>query len=455
MKSINPSTKEILGEVQESTQSEVTAAVTKARAAFKTWSEMPLNERVEKLRKVSEKFKEHREEFIELTAKEMGMPVSQAQHDIDGSLEYFEWYLDNAEKYLSPEVTYEDEEMKHTVYREAIGVIAIIIPWNFPLSNFIWKSGQALIAGNTIILKHSEETILSGQLIEKIFNETDLPEGVFNEVYGAGEVGEHLLHCEIDFVGFKGSTKTGKEIYKKAAEKFIPTAQELGGSAPGIVLEDANIPEVIETIYANRFDNCGQICDGLKRLIVHESKLDEVLEQLKNHFENITVGDASDKSTDIGPLVSEKQLNALTEQYNDAIENGAKIEIQIEVPNELDGFFFAPTVLTNINTEMKVWNEEVFGPILPIVTFKTIEEAIELANDTKYGLGGYVFTSDNEKFREIARKVKTGMIQQNNTSYVVPASPFGGCKISGIGRENGKYGFMEVTEIKLVSEEKK
>lgn len=452
--SINPSNKQNLGQVNVSTTEEVRLKVRKARLALKSWNEIGLSKRVEILRGVAQGFERRKKEFAELISKEMGMPISQSQHDVGGAIDFFNWYLDNAEKYLSPEVVYEDEVMTHTVHYNPVGVVAVIAPWNFPASNFIWVAGQNLIIGNTVVFKDSEEVPLCGKFIEEVFAEANLPEGVFAEVYGDRTVGEALVNDDIDMICFTGSSSTGQQLYKTGAEKFIKVFLELGGSAPGIVFEDADIDKILDTIYANRFDNCGQICDGLKRLIVHESKFDEVLLKLKSRLQQVNVGDALEESTDIGPLVSEKQLDILDSQVRDALDKEAKVEYQREINNDLSGFFYSPTILTNISTDMRVWNEEVFGPVLPIVTFKTEEEAIELANDTKYGLGGYIFTEDKNRFIRVARLINTGMIQQNNASYLSPTSPFGGCKRSGLGRAHGKFGFYELSEVKLIVEEK-
>ncbi len=454
IQSINPSTQEALGEVIESSEAEIQKKVALARKALKSWRDLGIKGRVEALRKVVDNFHKRDKEFAELASKEMGMPISQSIHDIHGAVEYFEWYLDNAEKYLSPEIVYEDESMVHTVYYEPVGVVAAITPWNFPASNFVWMCGQNLIVGNTIVFKDSEEVPLCGKLIEEVFSESGLPEGVFSEVYGKGNVGDFLVHQDIDMICFTGSTATGQALYKVGADKFIKVFLELGGSAPGIIFEDADIDKTLDTIYANRFDNCGQICDGLKRLIVHESKYDEVVEKLKKKLEEVVIGDASDKKTDIGPLVSDKQLEALKVQVADAKEKGAKVLFEGKIPGNLKGSFYPPTLLTNINPEMKVWSEEVFGPVLPIITFKDEDQAIRMANHTKYGLGGYVFTEDKEKAKRVAIQIKTGMVMMNNAGYVQPASPFGGCKMSGIGREHGKFGFQELSEVRLITIEK-
>lgn len=449
--SINPSTKEVLGKVDTTSKEDVVKKVKLARKALMKWRELGVEGRVKTLRGVVEGFRNKRDEFIELIAKEMGMPVEEAVYDVVGAIEYFEWYLDNADKYLAPEVVHKDDDQVHTVYREPVGVVAAITPWNFPASNFVWMCGQNLVVGNTVVFKDSEEVPLCGKLIEEVILKAGLPEGVFSEIYGGGEIGKELVDQDIDMICFTGSTSTGQVLYQMAAKKFIRVFLELGGSAPGVIFEDADIDKVLDTVYANRFDNCGQICDGLKRLIVHESKYDEVISKLSKKLKSVKVGNASENGTHIGPLVSEKQLEFLKKQVSSATKEGAKVEFEYELNTALKGFFYPPTILTNVSTDMDVWKEEVFGPVLPIVKFQTEAEAIELANNTKYGLGGYVFTEDKDKALRVSKEIKSGMVQMNNTSYVVPASPFGGCKLSGIGREHGKFGFHDLTELKLIS----
>lgn len=450
----NPSNGEVLGEVEISTEKEIEEKVKMAHDAKNSWKFLGINKRVNLLRKIPKEFSKRKEILAQLASKEMGMPISQSRYDVDDSVRYFNWYLDNAEKYLKPEVVYEDEVVKHTVYCEPYGVVAIISPWNFPLSNFVWMVAQNLIAGNIVIFKHSEEVPLFGKMLEDVINKCGLPEGVFSELYGAGEVGDSLVHKDINLIHFTGSVKTGRYLYKVAAKKFIKAVLELGGSAPGIVFKDANIDRVLESIYANRFTNCGQMCDALKRLIVHESKFDEVVRKLRDKLEKVKVGNSLDESVEIGPLVSEKQLKTLEDQMKDAVDKGAKVIIGGKKLDKTRGWFYSPTLLINIKKEMRVWQEEVFGPVLPIVSFKTDNGAVELANATKYGLGAYLFTDDKEKAQGISLKLETGMVSVNNTSYLQPCSPFGGYKESGMGREHGKFGFYDLTQVKVAAEEK-
>lgn len=298
--STNPSNYEILGEVEISTENEMQEKVKKAHASQKEWHSIDLLRRIEFLKSLLPLFTLQKEKLALLASREMGMPYSQALDDVNSGIEYFSWYLENAEQYLKPEVTFEDENEIHKVIYEPKGVVAVIVPWNFPFSNFIWQVGQNLIVGNTVVFKHSEETPLFGKELEKIFVDSKVPSGVFSEVYGDGKVGDMLVHQDINMICFTGSSKVGKQLYKIGAEKFIPVLMELGGSAPGIVFEDADVDKVIESIYFNKFLNCGQVCDGLKRLIVHESKFDEVVEKLKRIVESKKVGVAEDKDKWLG-----------------------------------------------------------------------------------------------------------------------------------------------------------
>lgn len=330
-----------------------------------------------------------------------------------------------------------------------LGVVAAIVPWNFPMGNFVWQCGQNLIAGNAVVFKTSEETPLAGKRIEEIINSV-LPPGVFTEVYGAAQVGQTLIAQNIDAVCFTGSSSAGIAIAKAVAARLLPTNMELGGSAAGIVFEDVDLEAVANTIYQGRFLNNGQVCDGLKRLIVHETKLDEVIERLRNIFAQKRIGDAMDEATDLGPLAAERQLYLVKGQVQDAVDKGARIVCGGKRPVGLEGAYYEPTIITGVTQKMRVWQEEVFGPVLPILSFKTEAEAVSLANDTKYGLGGYIFTADTAKFERTALALETSMISQNSLSYVRPQNFFGGCKMSGHGREHAEFGFAEVTRTKLV-----
>lgn len=452
--STNPSRNyQAVGEVETSTPDEVKAKVDKARSAKKEWGGLGVAGRVELMRKVSEKFAENKERFAKLEAEEMGMPVKEALEDFDFGLDYLNSYIDKAEEYLKPIITLDNDEELHQVFKEPYGVAACIVPWNFPFANWVWQCGQNLIAGNTIVFKHSEETQLCGKLIEEIVNSV-LPEGVFNEVYGDGSVGETLVNQDVNLICFTGSSATGVKINQSAASRLIPTCLELGGSAPGIIFEDADIESIAGTIFTARFMACGQMCDALKRLIVHESKADETIAKLTSLIAEKKIGEASDEQTDFGPLVAERQLKLLEEQVTDAVSKGAKVIVGGKKPEGVEGAYYEPTLLTNVTSDMRVWREEVFGPVLPVVTFSSEEEAVDMANDTKYGLGAYIFTADNDRFMRVAHQLESGMVSQNTLSYINTCNPFTGYKMSGGGREHAQFGFEDFTQIKVIARNK-
>jgi len=453
--SLNPSNNyEVIGEVLISTHEQIKIKISEARKAQVLWASTNIKQRVSILKKIYDLFLARKDEIGSIASQEMGMPVSiQYKIDLNAGLEYMKGYLDNAEQWLSPEIIFENETEIHYLSFEPRGVIGISVPWNFPFCNFIWGVMQNLIVGNTVVFKHSEECPLTGKLLEEIMNSSELPYGVFNEIYGNGsDVGEYLMNSsEIDLIHFTGSTAAGKHLYQVAAKNFIPTILELGGSAPGIVFADANLPMAIESIYFNRFVNGGQTCDGLKRLIVHKSRFDETVNALKSLLLTKKTGNAQDPLTDIGPLVAERQLILIEEQVSDAIKKGAKVVIGAKRPTDLFGAYYESTILIDINFDMRIWKEEVFGPVLPIISFDTPDEAIALANDTSYGLGGYIYTQDKDLALYASSCLKTGNISINGANYVIAQDPFGGYKNSGIGREHGKQGLRELCTTKVVA----
>jgi succinate-semialdehyde dehydrogenase / glutarate-semialdehyde dehydrogenase len=452
--SINPSNGRVVGELEISTLDEIKTAVAKAQQNKKRWKDTPLDERISNLKKVFEELTENKQKLAELQAIEMGMPISIALDDVDDSIKYANWYFDNAANYLSVETIHEDENEIHQVIKEPLGVAATILPWNFPLANVVWGALQGMVAGNVTVMKHSEECPFTAQYIASIFSK-HLPDGVFAIIYGTGEQGKQLVEQDIDFIQFTGSTRTGQQLYKQAGGKFIKANLEMGGSAPGLIFEDADLEVALPSVCSQRLFHAGQCCDGLKRLIVHESLVEEVVQRLKRLFEAQVMGDAMDPKTEIGPLVAKRQLELLEAQVEDAVDKGAEVVTGGEsLEKQLGGYFYKPTILTAIDRNMRVWQEEVFGPVLPIVTFKNYDQAIILANDTQFGLGAYAYTNDEERMNRLARDLESGMVSFNGVSYLKPSNPFGGYKMSGLGREHGKYGFHEVTQVKVVAKRK-
>lgn len=451
--SLNPSKNyEVIGEIDSSTHLEIDNAINTAHKAQPIWSRLTVTERVTFLERVYQECIRRKNDLLAIIPQEMGMPVFICNFEVEAGLRYLRGYLDYADQWLAPEIVYENEHEIHYLYHESKGVAGVSVPWNYPFTNFIWAVMQNLVVGNTVVFKHSEECILTSRLLQEIMQSAQLPEGVFNTIYGTGsEAGDYLMNGALNLIWFTGSTGVGKHIYQVAAKKLIPVVLELGGSAAGIVFEDANLVTTIESIYINRFVNSGQTCDGLKRLIVHATLFNTVVTLLQTVLALKKVGPADDPATDIGPLVSERQVVTLEEQVNDAIEKGAKVITGAQRPDGLKGAYHEPTILTQITFDMRAWKEEVFGPVLPVVSFTTEQEAILLANDSSYGLGAYVYTQNRERALRVSRLLETGNVSVNAARYVIPEDPFGGYKQSGINRANGKAGLHALTSLKLIA----
>lgn len=446
---------EVLGEVRISTEDEIKEKVNKARAAQKGWYDIGVEARVAHLRKLNDLFKVNRDEFVRLTSEEMGMPRGLSEGVVNRCIEKIKWNCDHAAACLEPLILHEDNESITTQYFEPRGVMACIVAWNFPLANFGVSAVQPLLAGNTVVMKYSEEVPLFAEFLESVIAQSGLPDGVVNFVHGDGKTGETLLMQEIDFISFTGSSQTGRKIYASAAERLLPVTLELGGSSPGIVFSDCKINDsLIETIFWKRFLNSAQFCNGLKRLIVNNSLLDECVDKLATYAKGRALGDPLDSATEMGPLVAERQVVKLEEQVKDALDKGAKLHCGGKRPDGLSGAYYEPTILTNVTRDMRIWREEVFGPALPVIGFDTYEEALELANDTDYGLSGSVFTHDKELELRAMLDIKAGAIDALGSNYFQPQSPFGGYKHSGIGRQSGKPGFHQACEIKVIARRK-
>lgn len=450
--STNPSRNyEVIGEIETSTDEEIHEAVKKANQAKTAWKELGVERRIELLQPILNKFKERADEIAELITKEMGKPITRSKEEVSWTFEEFEWFLNNVKSAIEDEITHEDSESLHKIVYEPIGSAALVTPWNFPFGMITWGLVPNLLVGNTVVLKGSEETPLLGKLIEEVFTNHNLPEGVFSEIYGAGDVGEKLVRSDVDFINFTGSTNVGKKLYKIAADKFIKVLLEMGGSSPCIVFDDADIVTAAQTVADYRFQNCGQACDAIKRVIVHEPIFDKFVEQLKVATERKKIGDPEEKETDVGSLAAERQLKLLEEQVKDAIDKGAKVITGGKRPEGLAGAFYEPTILANVTKDMRVWKEEVFGPVVPVVAFKTEEGALELANDSDYGLSSRVITKDIERAKRVASRIEAGTVEINSGDRWLSCNPFGGYKSSGMGRECGIVGFRELCQIKVIS----
>ncbi len=448
----NPFNGEIIKEIESSNEENIKKKVEDARCAFFKWSNLDVYTRVSMLRPISEGIEKHKDELSILISKEVGKPIKEARNEVLSTINEVNWYLDHGIGFLSENVIHEDDNKKDILVREPWGVAAVICPFNVPLEISMWGIMPNLISGNTVVFKPSEYTPLVGQKIYELFLEIGLDNGLINIVNGDGEVGKALVESNVDFVWFTGSSKVGQEVFATCGKRFINSVMELGGSNATIIFDDVNVDDkLISDICFGRFFNCGQVCSAIKRLFVHENIYDEFLDKFVKKVKSLVVGDPMDDTTDIGTLISELQLKVLKDQVQDAIEKGAKVECGGKGPeNFKNGVFYLPTVLTNISKDMKVSHEEIFGPVLPITKFKDENKALELINNTEYGLSSEIYTNDIEKAKRLALKIDAGRVAINMPRFASLDCPMGGYKKSGKGREHGKWIFEELTQLKHI-----
>ncbi len=439
-----------IGSVHVTSSIEITKKIRYAHDAFSSWRQLGVRARIPFVKKLLEAYTSHANEIAQIITQEIGTPIQECTEEIQWDWGYANWFVDHAEEALCPTVTGKTSISLHTAYYEPIGVAAVITPWNLPFDMFIWGVIPTLLAGNTVVYKAAEECILTGQLLETIAHEAGLPKGVLSFIHGGADVGSVLVEGDINLIWFTGSTAVGQSLYNVAARKGIKAVLELGGSNPAIVFDDADVDSAVSSISSKRFMFSGQTCDADKRLLVHASIFDDVVDKLKKRISAMIVGNPTDPKTAIGPLVSKKQLELLSDQVEDARKFGATV-FQLPLDKKLVGAYFSPALLTGVTPAMRVWKEEVFGPVLPVVPFATEEEAVRLANETEFGLGAQVFTRDIQKAERVAQQIQAGTIDINGVGHFHPFNPFGGYKKSGIGREHGIEGFRELSQIKVIS----
>ena len=444
---INASTEEIMGRVPEGTQDDVNAAVAAARAAFDSWSARPAAERAAFLQKIHEGLKARMEEIGKLIAGEVGMPVKLATMIQAGSpTATFGMYAKLLGSYA-----FEEKVGNSLVLREAVGVVAAITPWNYPLHQIAAKVAPALAAGCTVVLKPSEVAPLNAFVLAEIIHAAGLPAGVFNLITGYGPVvGEAMAaHPDVDMVSFTGSTRAGKRVSELAAATVKRVALELGGKSAAVVLEDADLAAAVKGTINACFLNSGQTCSAHTRLLVPESKYDEAAKIAVEVAKGFTVGDPFGGAAKLGPLVSELQRERVRGYIRKGIEGGAELLAGgADAPEGLPrGYYVKPTIFGRVKPDATIAQEEIFGPVLSIITYEDEDEAVKIANCTPYGLGGGVWSKDEEHAKKVAKRMRTGQVDINGGPFNLQA-PFGGYKQSGNGRELGRFGLEEFLEYK-------
>ncbi len=430
-KTVNPATEEVLAEVAEADASDVDRAVKAARKAYdKIWGPMPGRERAKYLYRIARIIQERSRELAVLETLDNGKPIKEARDvDVPTVAAHFFYYAGWADK------------LEHSGYGTTpLGVAGQVIPWNFPLLMLAWKVAPALACGNTVVLKPAETTPLTALLFAEICQQADLPPGVVNILTGAGETGRAIVeHPGVDKVAFTGSTDVGKAIARAVAGTDKKVTLELGGKAANIVFDDAPMDQAVEGIVNGIFFNQGHVCCAGSRLLVQESVADEVLERLKRRMATLRLGDPLDKNTDVGAINSAAQLARIRELSEAGEAEGAE---RWSAPCELptSGYWFAPTLFTGVSQAHRIAREEIFGPVLSVLTFRTPSEAVEKANNTPYGLSAGIWTEKGSRILDVAGKLRAGVVWANTFNKFDPTSPFGGYKESGYGREGGRHG---------------
>lgn len=441
----NPANKEIIGCVPACNESDVNRAVNAAKEALHSWQFTDVKKRIDLVEALLKELEKRKDDMANTIVKELGTPREFAKNT------QVIPYLDGIKSFLEVMKKYELEEdyKGYTIIKEPVGVVGAITPWNYPLGQITKKVIPALLTGCTVVLKPSQQTPLVSYLLADCIEKVGFPKGVFNLVPGKGaNVGTPLAnHSDVNLISFTGSTQGGREVGKLAVEDIKRITLELGGKSPAVILKGADLNLALSKVLDRMYLNTGQTCSALSRLIIPKDEKEKIEEKLIKMTKKYKFGNPNDPDVDVGPLSSKKQFDKVKYFIEKGIEEGATMLLG-EVPSENEGYYVGPVIFTDVKNDMKIAREEIFGPVLCVITYEDVSEAIKIANDTVYGLSAGIFGPDKEAF-EVAKKIKAGNVSINNKSSTSD-SPFGGFKHSGFGREGGVYGIEEYLEIKVV-----
>lgn len=445
----NPYTNKVEKSFEPLTDAQLEQKIATAHKAYQTWKKTPITERAKYLQKVSDIMLERKHELAQLITTEMGKLIAQSEGEIAMCASVYAYYAKNGENFLKDKELDIDEGRAFVRYTPQ-GIVLGVEPWNFPFNQVGRLTAPNLIAGNVIVIKHASNVPQCAQVIEDIFREAGMPEGIYTNLFmESNRIAKLTEDPRIVAMSLTGSEKAGASLAENAGKNLKKSILELGGSDAFVVLEDADMELVMQQIMMGRFNNMGQSCTSSKRIIIHETLADEFTERLKKQLQNLIAGDPMDKSTTIAPMCSQEALEHLAEQVSDTVKAGAQLVLggkQMDRP----GAFYEPTILTNITPKMRAYYEELFGPVAAIYRVKNLEEAIELANDSSFGLGGCVFSKDVNKAIEVASQIDTGMVFINEFTSSRPELPFGGTKRSGYGNELSPTAVLEFVNEKLI-----
>ncbi len=448
---LNPATGEVIAQVANGGAAETTQAVAAAERAFPAWRALTAKERSARVKRWGELMLENRDALAELLSREQGKPLAEARGEVGYAASFLEWFAEEAKRSYGDVIPSPNPNAKIIVTREPVGVVAAITPWNFPLAMITRKAGPALAAGCTMVLKPSEETPLSAFALAVLAEKAGIPPGVFNIVSGdAVAIGGVLTESEVvRKLSFTGSTRVGKLLAKQSADTLKKLSLELGGNAPFIVFDDADIDAAVQGAMASKFRNTGQTCVCVNRFYVQDGIYDAFTQALTQAVRKMRIGNALQGEVEQGPLINQAALKKVEAHVADALQKGAKV-LTGGKPHALGGTFYEPTVLIDASKSMLIAAEETFGPVAACFRFKTEDEAIAAANDTPFGLSAYFYTRDLARAWRVAEALESGMVGINEGILSTEVAPFGGVKQSGLGREGSKYGLDEYTELKYM-----
>ncbi|OTO76242.1 MULTISPECIES: NAD-dependent succinate-semialdehyde dehydrogenase [unclassified Enterococcus] len=450
----NPATGETLAEVHVGGEKEVHTAIEAANKAFPEWTRKSAAERAELMNKMADLVEEDADRLATIMTMEQGKPLTQAKGEIQTNVENLRWNAAEGQRVLG-EIVPSPATNQWQVRKQAVGVVGAITPWNFPSNMIIRKISPAIAAGCTVILKPSKDTPLSALALMELFDKAGFPEGVVNIVMGdSSTIGQVLSESDdVQKITFTGSTEVGQTLNEQAAPTLKNVSMELGGHAPYIIFPDADIERAVDTLIQTKFINNGQVCTSPNRIFIHKDIKEDVTNRLMEAIKEVTVGNGLDDTT-VGPLINKDGVEKVVEQLKDATDKGAKVLAgghKLEDGEYANGNFFEPTILDGVTKEMDIFYKETFGPVIPLITFEDEEEVIKDANDTEFGLASYFFATNIHTIDNVSNKLQYGMVGVNDTDISNSATPFGGVKHSGFGRENGTYGVEEYVEVKFVN----
>ena len=445
MQVFEPATEQVLTELPRAGVEEADEAVSRANAAFPGWKDVAPGDRAKLLRRLARALEAKVEELAQLEARNVGKPISDAREEVGSVVDVFDYYAGAPERLLGSQIPVSGGV--DVTFREPLGVVGLITPWNFPLPIASWKVGPALAAGNTIVLKPAELTPLTAIELGKLALEAGIPEGVLNVVNGPGRtVGERIVeHPDVAKVAFTGSTEIGRRVGEIASRSIKRVTLELGGKSANVVFADADLEKAAVSAPLAVFGNAGQDCCARSRILVERSAVERFLEALEREVKALRVGDPLDDATQMGPLISDDHR----EKVASYVDDGAPVAFRGSAPDG-PGYWFPPTVLSPVSNDDRAAREEIFGPVVAVIPFDDEADAIRIANDTVYGLSGSIWTRDGARALRVARALETGNISVNSNSSVRVTTPFGGFKQSGIGRELGPFALEHYTELKNV-----